>query len=67
MPLTAPGAVNHDMSINRVRHVVVWVSRHAECTVFSTACGVTADNVHDDVVTRPDRNCDTCIPFHKTQ
>lgn len=67
MPLLKDGAAKEWMTINQIRHIVVWVSRYTECTVFSTACGETFDNVRDRIVGRHETNCPTCIPFGRTQ
>lgn len=67
MPLVKTGATRELMAINKTRHMVVWVTVTKEGTVLSTDCGETADNMHDDLVSRAISNCPTCIPFGRTQ
>jgi hypothetical protein len=67
MPLVKAGHVRLCMSIDQVRHVVVYVSHFPEVRIYTTECGATADSVKNDLVSRPVRDCETCIPFRKTR
>lgn len=55
------GREPQEARINRVRHLVVEAGRGRDGTVLRTACGLTASNVVDDLVSTATSDCPDCV------